>query len=168
MVLKDGRASVEMLAERLGWRMVDESETELEGGDVAHEVVWDAGPSVSVQYSYDPLSGSQYVVVWGSTELAELVEHDVAVWSLDELLSDHSRESIARAGVGAPDEYDERFFTLITAALKDPDTAVREAALYATAYSAYPQYRDALTEVARTDPDPARQVDADMILESLD
>jgi len=169
MVVKGDEAAVRAFADQHGWT-IDASDP--------REISWAAGPGVSLQYIVDPLSLVEYVVLSGNEQSAveqttRIVTDKAPIWTLDELLADVSDSperaaAVARAGVGAPDEYDERFFACITAAMKDPDTAVREAALYATAYSAYPQYHDRLVEVARTDPDPERQEDADLILESFD
>ncbi|MEV4262283.1 HEAT repeat domain-containing protein [Kribbella sp. NPDC049584] len=169
MVVKGNEAAVRAFADQQGWPLVD--------GSDPGELSWRADDGVSLEYTVDPLSLTPYVVVSGAeqsavSEVTRVVADQGPVWTLDELLVDVSASpgpaAVARAGVGAPDEYDARFFACITAAMKDPDTAVREAALYATAYSAYPQYHDHLVEVAQTDPDPDRQEDADLILESFD
>lgn len=167
MVVKGNEAAVRAFADQCGWSASDPG-----------ELAWAAGPGVSLHYIVDPLTLVEYAVVSGNEqsaveEVTQIVAAKAPVWTLDELLADVSDSperavAVARAGVGAPDEYDERFFACISAAMKDPDTAVREAALYATAYSAYPQYHDRLVEVAQTDPDPDRQEDADLILESFD
>ncbi|MEU4194465.1 hypothetical protein AB0E69_21385 [Kribbella sp. NPDC026611] len=172
MVLRVGEAEVQAFADQLGWPRVDEAVEEI-GGLVSREVTWAAGTGLSLQYIEDPASLLRYLVVWGPAEdevaaLALMVERGVPVWSLDELLAAaDGPEAVIRAGVGAPDSYDQRFFEYVVAAMTDPDTAVREAALYATAYSSYPQYREKLADVAQNDPDPARREDADLILESF-
>jgi hypothetical protein len=169
MVVKGDEAAVQAFADQYGWpgAASDPGETS-----------WTARPGVRLQYVVDPLSLVEYVVVSGNEQSAveeatRIVADNAPIWTLEDLLADVSDSpdravAITRAGVGAPDEYDERFFVCITGAMKDPDTAVREAALYATAYSAYPQFHDHLVEVAQTDPDPDRQEDADLILESFD
>src|SRR5256885_16711465 len=102
-----------------------------------------------------------------------MVESRLDAWTVDELLDAVEKaaapldraKAVIRAGVGAPDEFDERFFFLISSATTDSDTHVREAALYATAYSSYPAYRPRLRQVAREDPDPRRRDDAEALIE---
>jgi hypothetical protein len=175
-----GEQEVQQFADELGWPRLDETEQEVEGG-ILREVAWAAGPALSLHYTEDPVSLNKYVAIWGydkdnADALARMTESRLEVWTMDELLNEvenatsslERAKAVIRAGVGAPDDYDERFFLCISSAMSDPDTRVRETGLYATAYASYPAYRPKLRQVAQEDPDPQRRDDAEVLLESFD
>jgi len=62
-------------------------------------------------------------------------------------------QAVIRVGLGAPDEYDEEFFELIRDAFTSKEKYVREAAIWATAYSPWPHYRPLLEAAAQHDPE---------------
>lgn len=167
-------------AETLGWVRLGEQAQDINAAQ-SREVMWGAGPALSLHLIEDPISLNDYVMARGNDKsavdaLARLAEGQLDVWKQNKLLEAitdagdeiEKAKAVIRAGVGAPDEFDERFYTAITAAMSDPSSAVREAALYATAYSPYPRYRAALENVAKTDPDENRRNDAALLLESFD
>jgi hypothetical protein len=182
VVLKSshGEREVERFADELGWPRLLEQEEDAEQ-NLSREVAWAAGPALSLHFVQDPVSRHGYVVVWGRDKgavdgLAELAAHRLNTWTLPELLAGPERAvddreravALIRAGVGAPDEFDQRFFDVIAKGIGDPSSMAREAAIVATAYSSYPQYRPVLKRAAESDPDPARRRDAEVMLRSLD
>jgi len=176
-----GEDDVQRFVDELGWSRIAETPAPSSDEEPAREIGWAAGPALSLHYVEDPVSLNSYVVARGFEQtavdaLARLAEERLDTWSLDELLIavdqpaeplDRARAMI-RAGVGAPEGFDQRFFDRISAATTDPDPMVREAALYATAYSPYPKYRAILELAAREDPDQQRRDDAWILLESFD
>jgi hypothetical protein len=170
---------VQGFVDSLGWVRLGEQAQDINAAQ-SREVMWGAGPALSLHLIEDPVSLNDYVMARGYDKgavdaLAQLAEGQLDVWKQDELLQaidDAADEiekarTVIRAGVGAPDEFDELFYAAITAAMADPSSAVREAALYATAYSPYAQYRGALEKVANTDRDENRRNDAQLLLESF-
>jgi hypothetical protein len=175
-----GLADVRRFAEELGWPLAIEEEADEDRGK-AHEIAWAAGPAVSLHYLDDPVSGCGYVVAWGADPkiaegLAALAEERLDAWTPDELLLAAANatepmeraRSVIRVGLGSPDEFDARFLELIRNAMSHPDTRVREAALYATGYTAWPAYRPLLEDAARNDPDTSRRNDAQILLEAFE
>jgi hypothetical protein len=76
--------------------------------------------------------------------------------------------AVLRAGLGASEEFDERFFARINAALQHPDRRVRETAVWAVTFSPYAEYRPALTAIRESDEDPALRENAEILLEGFD
>lgn len=181
LVLKRSPADdeVQQFADELGWPRRFDQPADLERR-VHREIAWAAGPAVSLHYLDDPVSQHSYVVVWGGDRqivesLASVAEERLGTWTTDELLAavDNARDSMSlavsviRAGLGSPDEFDDRFFRRIKASMSNPDRRVREAAFYATAYTAWPQYLPLLEDAARTDPDRERRRDAQILVDSF-
>jgi hypothetical protein len=175
-----GEREVQRFADELGWPRLLEQEEDAEQ-NLSREVAWAAGPALSLHFVQDPVSGHGYVVAWGRDKgavdgLAELAAHRLDTWTPPELLAgperatDDRERAIAfiRAGVGAPDEFDKRFFDLIVKGITDRSSMAREAAIVSTVYSQYPQYRPVLKRAAESDPDPARRRDAEVMLRSFD
>lgn len=175
-----GEDDVQRFADTLGWPRLAEQEQDLANA-VSREVAWGVGTEQSLHYVEDPVTGNNFVNAWGRDKatvdaLARLAAENLDTWPIDELEQavtaaenmQQKAEAVLRAGLAAPNEFDERFFTLISSAITDPDPIAREAGIYATAFSSYPQYRPLLRRVAETDPVPSRRDDAQLALESFD
>lgn len=167
--------SVVELAEDEGWQQVEDV---VEDG--ARQVLWAIGPGTSLTYTEDPVSHNAYVVLVGEDQAAytkalELIEYELMPLQQIALLRtiDNSTEplavarSVICAGLGAPDEYDEEFFRRIWDAFRSSEDWVREAAIWATAYSAWPQYLPLLEFAAGNDPSEKLRSDAAAVLEGL-
>ena len=60
--------------------------------------------------------------------------------------------AVTLAGIGAPDEFDQDFFDVISAAIRDVnDVAMRTAGVWATPYSGWPEFLPLLDHVAESD-----------------
>jgi hypothetical protein len=182
LVLKQPHAEseVQAFADELGWPRMGEQDEDLAIGQ-SREVMWGAGTALSLHYVEDPVSRNGYAMAWGVKEsaviaLAGMAAARLDVWSPAELFAavdaadtpEGRTAAVLRLGLGAPDAFDRGFFDRITTAMADPDTGVREAAIHATVFSPYPQYRDALRRTAAGDPDPDRRVNASIVLDSFD
>lgn len=143
------------------------------------EIAWATGPAISLHYLEDPVSQQSFVRAFGADRqiveaLTMLAEQRLNTWRLDELLTaiDNPKKpltlalGVIRAGLGSPGEFDEGFFRRIKAAMSHPDTQVREAAFFATAFPAWPQYLLLLEEAARNDRDEERRNDARMLADA--
>ncbi len=180
IVLKRTHAEgeVQTFADELGWPRMGEQDEDLDVGQ-SREVMWGAGTALSLHYVHDPISRNDYVMTWGVDEtavdaLARLAAGRLDVWSPAELCAaveaaadpQERAAAVLRTGLGAPEAFDQGSFDCIITAMADPDTNVREAAIHATVFSPYTQYRDALQRIADSDPDPNRREDASIVLES--
>lgn len=169
-------ASVVELAEDEGWQCGEAGEDE-----GARRVVWSIGPGCALTYIEDPVSHNAYVVLVSEDRetydrVLELVDYELMPVSRRALLVsiDEARDPLNRAraviqlGLGAPEEYDKEFFEAIRDAFGNEDKWVREAAVWSTAYSPWPQYRPLLEVMAQNDPEEKLRTDATTILAGFD
>ncbi|MGW0791111.1 hypothetical protein ACWD04_23425 [Streptomyces sp. NPDC002911] len=171
---------VNRLAVELGWPRREEYAADPEEG-TPYQVVWAAGPKLSLHYFEDDIARNSYVVVVGEDAAAvrgaaEIIEVRLHTWRLDELVAEVDSSSgpteltqaVIRAGLGAPEEFDDRFFTRINDALRHSDTRVRESAVWSVSYVPYPNYRPQLVQVRDHDPDEDLRDTAGLLLEGFD
>ena len=138
---------------------------------------WALEPGSSLTYLEDPVSHNAYVVLVSEDQeaydrLLELIDNDLMPVSRKALLIsyDEAGDPLPRArtliqlGLGAPAEYDEEFFVRIRDGFTSPDQWIREAAIWATTYSPWPQYRPLLEAAAQDDPEEKLRADATTIL----
>ncbi|MFD7505957.1 HEAT repeat domain-containing protein [Streptomyces sp. NPDC059850] len=112
----------------------------------------------------------------GFQEAVRVVQEELDPWesrilllTIDDAPNPLSRaRAVIRAGLGAPYAFDESFFSHIRDALGDSHEWVREAAVWATSYSPWPQYRPLLEDIARNDPKEKIRGDAAAILAGFD
>ncbi|MFC4000000.1 HEAT repeat domain-containing protein [Nocardiopsis sediminis] len=183
MVLRErfSEAEVEDFAQELGWTRqgVDPADPE-EGID--YHVFWaPPGAALALHYTEDDLAGDSYVMVIGKDAAAvrgaqALVEPRLKTWRSAELLAEVDRavgpvalaRAVLRAGLGAPEEFNEEFFARIGSALQHPDRLVRETAVWAVTFSPYAEYQPALTALRDGDEDPDVRANAEILLEGFD
>jgi hypothetical protein len=176
----DGRREVEALAEKLDMRQLRESTAEPDEG-IALEIVWQLTPATELYFLQDYRSNTSFLVVQGDAaeqvaQFGAMIAEYLNVWSLDELVenveraanpTDRARATIL-AGVGAPNEYDQRFFDLIRAAMFDRrDIPMRTAGVWAPFYSGWPEFAPLLERVARDDPFSELREEAEFVLENI-
>jgi len=180
IVLKQSPAEedVQRFADEIGWRRRVDEPSDMDRRAV-HEVAWFADPTLLLRYAEDPVSRHSYVEVWAANQdkadtLAALAAERLDAWGEDELLestdaTDPMTRAVAviRTGLASPEQFDERFFSRIRSGMSDPDRRVREAAIYATAYTGWPQYVQILQDMERSDPDSALRQDARNLLEVI-
>ena len=171
-----GEAEVQSFADELGWPRRMEEPADIEQRSV-HEVLWFAGPEVVLRYAEDPVSQHSYVEARANRQtlvdaLCALAEERLDAWQEEELLESigatdpmSRAEAVIRAGLASPEEFDDRFFSRINAAMSDPDHRVREAGIYATTFTVWPQYLPALRNAAENDPNEDRRRDARLALD---
>jgi hypothetical protein len=168
--------AIDDLAEEQGWQRVEEG-----SDDGARHVLWALGPGSSLTYIEDPVSHNAYVVLVSEDReaydrLLELIDDELMPARKRAPLTSHdeTRDPLPRArtlielGLGAPAEYDEEFFVRIRDGFASPEQWVREAAIWATAYSPWPQYRPLLEAAAQSAPEPKLRTDATTILGGFD
>lgn len=182
LVLRDRFAEKRIgdLASELGWPRREEYPADPEEG-TDYQVVWAVAPSLTLHYCEDEISRHSYLVVAGEDPVAvrgtaELMEFRLDIWRLDELLDEidaaagpaQLARAVVRAGLGCPEEFDERFFSRLHGALRHSDPRVRERALWAVSYVPWPNYRPQLSFIRENDAMEDLRGTAGILLEALD
>jgi len=163
-IFRTPKAGMQMAAvSRLqGWRYVGERPA---GPGKPRILMFEVMPGLTVWYFEDPdadVCGAVVNSKLGAEATAApsaLVQGMLVPWTLAELLTEidgapdtPSRcHALWRAGMGAPREIDEAFWSAITTAAADPDPDVRTAAIFAMASTEWPQFAPVLGELASDD-----------------
>ena len=185
MVLRTcpGWLAVEALADAQGWPLAEDRTTASEIGE-RREARWDVRPAATVRYVEDHMSPHCWVVVGSplanrTQSLAQIVFESLDPCSLQECerlvetatSAQNLVASILRLGIAAPYKFDYSVYTLIAAGLTCPDERggipVRSAAMWATTYSPYREYRRLLEEIAHRDPAEELRGRAQLVLEAF-
>lgn len=183
MVLRErfSEDEVETFAQELGWTRQGVDPADPEEG-ISYHVFWaPPGAAIALHYTEDDLARDSYVMVIGKDAAAvhgaqALIEPRLNTWRPAEVLAevDGAAEpvplarAVLRAGLGAPDEFDEDFFARINSALQHPARLVRETAVWAVTFSPYVEYRPALASLRDGDEDPDVRENAGILLEGID
>ncbi|MGW5120201.1 hypothetical protein ACWEQ8_32915, partial [Streptomyces noursei] len=111
----------------------------------------------------------------GRIQTLTTVSSEVEVWELQDLLYEVSgaaypagrSRAVMRLGVGAPLEADDLVVSRISRASQDPDKRVRKAAVWAIAYTDWPEFRPTLERFIEQEEDAQLAHSASLILQSL-
>ncbi|MGW0431973.1 hypothetical protein ACWDV4_05435 [Micromonospora sp. NPDC003197] len=170
LVLRDGddEESVEAFAAtRLGWPRRHDYPEDRERWS-PRQVTWYARPGIVLNYMEDMLSDTVYVTIRGTdpnvvrmtTELAEQALNTIRPSELLQAVQraadpEDAAYAVLQAGIGSPTEFDNAFFTEITAAMKSDSPMVREAAIWATTYNPWwgAAYLEPLSRMANEESD---------------
>jgi hypothetical protein len=171
---------VQSLSDDRGWPRVREIQDDPDAGE-SYQVVWAIDQKMILSYIEDAVSHNCYITVAGESEeqvadISRELGESLDAWDARRLFLSIEEETdpqqkaraVIRAGLGAPDEFDESFFCRIRDAFTDPEPWVREAAVWATVYSPWPQYRPLLASAAQDDPEEKIRDDAGDLLRGLD
>lgn len=179
MVLRGWGSADEVMAFAAegGFELIKDEADDIVDG-IVRDVIWQVTPGIVLQYAVDSRSGCSVFVLAGTPAddvqgIAESIEQGVHPWTLKELLSavakakgtEETCTAVLRAGIGAPLEYDRRFYKRLRKAVRSDDAAVRRAGIWATSYSRWAQFRPDLEAAAAGDPDPELRKDARVILD---
>lgn len=169
LVLRDSgpeaQGVVDELSRQLGWPRLSEQAEDREGW-IPRQVAWGVGPALTLQYQEDLLSDIAYVFVVGSEpKVVEntlvIAETRLSVWSLSSLMDavrsetdpDDLQYALHRLGIGAPRQFDESVFACVTENMRSDNPGVRESAVWAVTYEAWPEYVEPLRELLGRAPD---------------
>ncbi|MGW1148168.1 HEAT repeat domain-containing protein [Streptomyces sp. NPDC002454] len=149
--------------------------------DQWYEARWIVSAAATFHYVEDVVASQCYVSVSGDVPtLVEgtlrMVVEDLDVWSPDELIAavDNATDPVARGlalirlGIGSPIHYDAEIAQRVLDGLGDADHRVREMAVWASSYRAFPRYRSRLRELAQHDPESSVRDGAREMIESYD
>jgi hypothetical protein len=144
---------------------------------ITRNAVWRVTPGVVLQYAVDSRSQCSVFALSGSPvdtvqRFQESIEKNLLPWTLKELITEvdkakGSREisqAVLRAGMGAPREFDKKFFKRIKKALLSRDSEIRSAGMWATSYSRWDEFREMLSEISQQDPEASLRREAQIIL----
>jgi hypothetical protein len=145
------------------------------------EVTWHLGAGYYVHFAREAPSSVQFVQVSGSrlsevNKIARILADKFAVVSDDGLLSslDHARNPedrrrlLVQAGIGAPNDIDERYFSRISDAMRDADPRVREGGLWAALYMEWLEFAPLVAEMVRSDSKQTLREQARVLLKHLE
>ncbi|MDT0342872.1 hypothetical protein [Streptomyces litchfieldiae] len=157
--------TVEDFAQQQDWPYLSETAEDLDEMLPRH-VSWAIEPSATLHYMEDLISDLNYVMVIADDPgtvrgAVAVIEDGLPVWTLDGLAADVDALTnpadlalaLVRLGMGAPVGYDDRVFRRIRNAMNSEARRVREAALWAVTYEAWPDYVGALQDVLSREPD---------------
>ncbi|MEI8407045.1 MULTISPECIES: hypothetical protein [unclassified Kribbella] len=148
---------------------------------IVRDVLWWITPTIALQYAVDTRSQCSVFALTGTPAddvkgIVESIEQGVHPWTLKELLAavNDARgpaevaAAVLRAGMGAPQSFDRKFYKVVRTAIRSHDAEVRSAGVWATSYSRWDKSRDLLETTAEADPEPSIRRDARVILEHYD
>ncbi|WP_158101722.1 HEAT repeat domain-containing protein [Streptomyces pharetrae] len=144
-----------------------------------NETVWMMSQDVSLHFLVDDQTDCAYVyTAANSARACQAAEQEVMrhldVIDRSELLAsfDHAespsekRQAVLRVALGAPDELDDDTFHRVREAMRESDSEVRKAAVYATSYSPSRRFIPILKSAFREDPSPDVREHAATLIEA--
>lgn len=165
------RGLVELIVGKAQWPLIESNDEEQDASYRCYRL-WGAAPGLWVMYLEDLTTRVGILVLFGehAADVAELSRRLRLMFSLDpysreELLADAARlqgeekvRAIVRVALAMGDGFDPEYFAAISAAARDADPQVRNAAAWSTGYLECPESMELLVEIAANDPhDEVRQ-----------
>ncbi|MGW2866783.1 hypothetical protein [Kitasatospora sp. NPDC001225] len=172
---------MELITEWPSWDQVAYRPADAERGTPL-QATWEILPGLTVTYIEEDTIRSSFAMVTSrlGPETAGMAvavfEVHPEVVTVDELIAeldsargtDDEAVAVARAGLGAPLEPDERLVQRISSSLRSADDVVREGALWAVSYSEWPIFRKAVRQLAESDPNTFIKEFAAGVLDAFD
>ncbi|MEV0898914.1 hypothetical protein [Actinoplanes sp. NPDC049802] len=176
----DSEAQLAQLAARMRWIKAVDLPADRRRG-VPRRVAWQISLGLTVNYFRDDEFQMSYVALMSnlSQELADhfvaLLETELDVLGEDEILRDAGRReqmnesvtAVVRAGMAAPESFDERYFAVLSEAASDDRPAVREAAVRGIFYTKWREFFGLLEDMSKSDRKRAVRKFAAEVLEAI-
>lgn len=131
---------------------------------LSREITWRIAPGSYLHFGQDRPFGNSYAMISGSSiekvePFFEILTEYFDSFDANDLLAavdaagsiSDTRRSIVRAGMGAPKAMDEPFFARIIEAMRDGNSSIREAGLWAAAYALWPELLPYIEEMEISD-----------------
>ncbi len=126
------------------------------------EKIWlTASGEVAIHYVEDSMLGARYLHVDGENrdQTTALIRSRIATYDLDEIRQQLKTASDTNLAIRAtyhlaaiaPEQFDPEFFGYFSLMLAHPDSEVRRAAVFATAYAPWVEFRPYLERMAADD-----------------
>ncbi len=146
---------------------------------VPGQVIWETEDrATKIHLVQDFLVQFPYLIVAGSDtdSVTQILTDNIPLYTDEELLQgrgdvsslEERKMAVARLGVGAPRDYDIRFFEQLRLATGDQEPEVRSVAIWVMGYPSWPQFRPLLEKLRDHDSDAEVRDDARVILASFD
>jgi hypothetical protein len=132
-------------------------------------MAWQISPGATLNYFRDDSLRVSYVSVMTglgqefADQLVPMVQAEMDVYDdaglvreMDDAGTGKERaQAVIKAGLGAPRDVDEQYYSRFLAAAEDEVSIIREAAVHAIFYTKWPEFTDVLTDIAASDPEKA-------------
>jgi len=143
-----------------------------------YEEVWiTQDDQTAIHYIEDPLISIRYFFVTGSNlvEVSSRIRSSLDTYKRDDIrnMMNNALEpkqyinAIYHIGIAATQEYDTEFFEFFKLAFSHHDPKVRNAAILATGYAGWKEFREPLERLKESDSEQAVREFADYTLQSL-
>lgn len=149
-----------------------------QSGFVTRQVCWQIDPGLEMYYAEEARSASCFLQVLSdhegdANEITTALRDFFSPLTHDELLGDidasknvdERARAVMRAGLGAPREFDNRFYVQIANAMESSDTDIREAGAWAASFLFWPEFQPFLERIESSDPDESLRDAAKVILD---
>jgi len=145
---------------------------------VLHEICWQIDPGLEMYYVEEVRTASSFVQVMGDDakdveDITEALQINFSPLTLDELVNavDESKSAegrahaVLQAGLGAPQQFDKRFYDRISAAMESADSQLREAGIWAASFPLWGELRATLELIEVADSEKSLRRAAKAILD---
>ena len=146
--------------------------------NVSRTVAWQIKQGLNMYYVEESVSGCNFLQVFGDTSAGvdAITVVLIAVfqpWTWIEVLgaveaaqgTENKAAAIVRAGVASPGLFDQQFYDCFSLAIRDDNSRIREAGIWACAYSHWAEFKPLLEGVESSDPIEQLRTDAKIILD---
>src|SRR5215471_2057533 len=133
---------------------------------VIREVGWQIDPGLELFYVEEVRTASSFVQVMGDDaedveDITRALEIRFSPLTPDELVNavdisasvEDRAHAVLQAGLGAPRQFDRRFYERIKAAMESADDHLREAGIWAASFPLWDELRTVLEQIESDDPD---------------
>jgi len=166
------------LAWKNDWLLWGQKEADHEN-QIPFELTWiTSDEETGIHYIEDYVVGFPYLVIDGKDleETVYSIQSSFDVYSTEEILQwvetaanpEEQAKAVFHLGVVAPQEFDSRFFDVFQRVFLNPNPEVRMAAIKASAYMGWREFREILEHLKSTDPDEKVRAKADVMLQAFD
>jgi len=144
---------------------------------VIREVGWQVDPGLDMYYVEEMRTASSFVQVMGDDaedvrDITEALQIRFSPLTPDELVNavdtsesiEDSAHAVLQAGLGAPEQFDMRFYERIRAAIESADGQLREAGIWAASFLLWDELRAAIERIESGDPEKRLRSAAKAIL----
>jgi len=147
-------------------------------GFVTRRMCWQIDPGLEMFYAEEVRSASCFLQVLGDNgedvnDITSALRDFFSPLTHDELLGDictsktidDRAHAIVRAGLGAPWEFDNRFYVQISSAMESAEPKIREAGAWAASFLRWQEFQLFLERIESSDPEKGLRVAAKAILD---
>ena len=135
-------------------------------GLVTRQVRWQIDPGLEMLYAEETRSACCFLQVFGDNvddvnDITEALRIRFSPLTHDDLLddtgvsktADERAHAVVRAGLGAPREFDDRFYAQIRNAMESTESKIREAGVWAASFLFWQEFQPPLERIESGDPE---------------